>query len=196
MEQRRFPVMVDMAKGYPCKPSTIEGEVKNVRKRMQREKPHMLTSTELLALVRDGHTWQPGCYRKNDFVGQQVYGLDFDKPELLMPDECLARLHKLGLWQMASLLYFTHSATHECPKYRLVLVDDEPAKEFGVAKERLHKLLSLFPEADQACKDTNRMFFGTDDRFQAWDIDAYMGGEHVEPAGRDRRGRGADLEAC
>lgn len=175
--------MVDMAKGYPCKPSTITGEVQRVRRRMQREKPHMLSSAELLALVLDGHAWQPGCYRKGEFVGQQAYGLDFDKPELLMPDECLARVHELGLLPMASLLYFTHSATAERPKYRLVLVDSEPAKEFGLAKERLHKLLTLFPEADQACKDPNRMFFGTDERFQAWDIDTYIGGEDVEHPG-------------
>lgn len=174
--------MVD-CQGYDVKPSIIPGEVGKVRKRMQREQPRMMTSTDLLALISAGHAWQPGCYRKGEFVGQQVYGLDFDKPELLMPDQALAVLDKLGLFSTASFVYFTYTATPDRPKYRLVLVDDEPTKEFGLAKDRLGRLLGLFPEADQACKDPNRMFFGTDGRFQAWDIDAYMGGEDIEPAG-------------
>lgn len=191
MEQRRFPVMVDLHQGYDVKPSIIPNEVGRVRNRMKNEEPRMFTSTSLLGFIRAGHAWQPGCYRKGEFLGQQVYGLDFDKPELLMPDEALLRLDENGLSSMASFAYFTYTATAERPKYRLVLVDTEVMKTEAMAKKKLRCLLGLFPEADQACKDPNRMFFGSDDRFAPWDIDGGDAGIQWVPGGGEEDGESA-----
>lgn len=167
--QRRFPVMVD-PKGYPVKPLDVGA----VRNRMKAQQPHMYTSTELLALIQDGHTWQPGCYRKGEFVGQQVYALDFDDPDALPLDEALARLQELNMWGMALFAHYSFSATDEKPKYRIALMDDEVATTERQAKETLAMLLAMFPEADQKCSDPNRIFFGSCDKYQALDIDAYM----------------------
>ena len=38
---------------------------------------------------------------------------------------------------------------------------DEPVTDLAKAEEILDKLLTLFPEADQKCRNVNRLFLGT-----------------------------------
>jgi len=141
--------------------------------------------------VKRGRTWVGGCYEPKrgawgKFVGQQIFALDFDnaatvtvngrpvKDETghevkralrpgeaghLDPVDALDRCEQLQLEPMC--LYFTMSAKcPDWPKYRVVF-DMGDALDQETAQGVIQSLLTAFPEADQACKNTNRLFFGS-----------------------------------
>ena len=58
-------------------------------------------------------------------------------------------------------IYLTMSARDDWPKYRLVFDLGEPVTSEERAKAVIGELLALFPEADQGCSNTNRLFFGS-----------------------------------
>ena len=50
----------------------------------------------------------------------------------------------------------------EVVKYRIVIPSDEPMTSWDEAKQTLHDLLDLYPEADRACGGPNTRYYGTD----------------------------------
>ena len=137
--------------------------------------------------VRHGKTWVGGVYEESDsgwgsFVGQQVFGMDFDNDTecgknadgsmrkrplrpgeagYLDPLDALRRCLSLDLVPLC--LYFTLSATLDPLNYRYRLVFDmgEPVRSQGEAEGVLGTLLEMFPEADQKCRNPNRLFCGS-----------------------------------
>ena len=117
-----------------------------------------------------------------DFEQLQVFGLDFDndtkvldqdgkpikgqkrpllphEPGYLNPTQALGRCASLGLEPF--MLYFSFSARPGCPKYRLVFDLGEPITDEVTARGIVAAILGEFPEADKACKNMNRLFFGS-----------------------------------
>lgn len=124
-----------------------------------------------------------------DFEQLQVFALDFDndapvigndgKPikgrkrplrpgeqGYLNPSAALRRCKSKGLQPF--LLYFSFSAKKVgeaypwgWPRYRLVFDCGEPITGETEARAVIAGVLALFPEADPACKNPNRLFFGS-----------------------------------
>ena len=136
-----------------------------------------------------GAVYEPNGNGRGRFVCQQVFGLNFDnavevfdadgKPlkdanghivkrpleegenGYLDPLEALRRCYGNGLEPLC--LYWTFSATLDPlhHRFRIVIAMDEPVTDLAKAEEILDKLLTLFPEADQKCRNVNRLFLGT-----------------------------------
>lgn len=133
--------------------------------------------------VREGKSWAGGVFEKSNkgwgrFLSQQLFGIDFDNEapgetsgtkRRLNPDDsgyldpldAIRRCSKLNLEPMC--LYFTFGAMLEPLhyKYRLVFDMGEPITDKSKAESVIATLLSMFPEADQKCRNVNRIFYGS-----------------------------------
>lgn len=154
---KTIEIMLDPI-GYKRKPG--RGEAEAIRPRLRRVK---VTEDELIEAIRNGQTWMPaameGGTRRENFRSQQVLALDFDNDDgILEPVDAWQRAYDMDLEPFC--LYFTFSATLDRPRYRMVWVLDQPVYDAEKIRDYYSGLLSLFPEADKACKDVARMFYG------------------------------------
>lgn len=127
-----------------------------------------------------------------DFISLQVFALDFDnaakvfdqdgkpikgkkrpllphEPGYLSPTQALDRCRSLGLKPF--MLYFSFSARPGWPRYRLVFDLGEPITDEDTARAIIAAVLETYPEADQGCKNPNRLFFGSPGKvhtFREW----------------------------
>lgn len=126
-------------------------------------------------------------FRQSNWVAQQLAAADFDNKTDVLDDngkplrdsdnkvvkrdlepgelgfidpvDAVQRAYDAGLPPMA--LYFTFSSTLEHPRFRLVFLLAEPVTDPAVMKAANMGLLALFPEADPACKDLVRLYYGS-----------------------------------
>lgn len=85
--------------------------------------------------------------------------LEPGEPGYIDPVDAVQRAYDAGLPPMA--LYFTFSSTLAHPRFRLVFLFDEPVTDPATMKAANLGLLALFPEADSACKDLVRLYYGS-----------------------------------
>lgn len=154
---------------WSAKPNTAETAA--ITRRMQRTSPLEVTPERFCKFVAMGGTWtgalfEPGNRKGwGEFKGMQVFALDFDHAVMepgggtIDPLGALDRAYGLELPPLC--LYFTFSATLEHPRFRIVFAMDEPVRTAEEAKAVIFFLLKEFPEADPACKNPNRLFYGS-----------------------------------
>lgn len=169
--------------GYARKP---EGpEIGAITRRMQASGPVPIDRDGFMRCLGSGMTWCGGCFEPNPkgwggFIGQQVFGIDFDNVEhthdgegkahkrplshgesgFVAPSEALARCERYGIEVLC--WHPTFSDAPENVRFRLVIVTDEPVTEENEAQDILGIILNdLFPEADQSCSHVKKLFFGT-----------------------------------
>lgn len=168
-------------------------EVAGVTRRMQAAGATLVTAAEFVEHVRAGKTWCGGTFSPceggwGEFQGQRLFALDFDNGTHDRPlhegDEGflhpLAALDRCDSLQIMPLcLYFSMSATYagddaaNVYRYRLVF-DMENEHDGRAAQAILKTLLELFPEADPACRNANRLWFGSCG--EVWPIAEAWGG--------------------
>ena len=173
-------------RGYESKPPS--SEVWRIRKQMKLIRCNPAGFCEAVA---KGAVWMGGVMRggmtRDCWNSQQIIGLDFDnkvvvlgedgkpakgadgktlkrflkpdEPGYMGPGDAVRKLRAKGIYPAA--LYFTYSSTPEHPCFRVVLMLDEACEDPDVVEDAIGRLLHLFPEADQSCKDLARLFFGT-----------------------------------
>ena len=107
------------------------------------------------------YTWSGGLFNgsiKNDnWTEQSIFALDFDKGKITI-EGVYERFKKYDI--VPQLWYYSFSHSETLAKFRVVLFLDEPVIDISIHKVIADGLLSLFPEADQVCKDRARYFFG------------------------------------
>lgn len=142
-----------------------------------------------------GGCYEPSCDGWGAFVGLQIVALDFDNSTdvldaqgqtvrgadgrkakrplypgeagFLSMTDALDRCERLSLFPMCA--YQTMSASDTWHKFRVVLDLGEHIGDEGEACAILGELLTAFPEADQACSNLNRLFFGSNGIvFECW----------------------------
>lgn len=106
--------------------------------------------------------------RKNSsFISQQIFAIDIDnckdkKPlplsESLLFEQCLHRTKKYGLLPLFA--YESYNSTENNPRYRVVFLNDVLIEDPKAAEIMRNMLIKIFPEADSACTDAARIFFG------------------------------------
>lgn len=116
---------------------------------------------ELAQLVgENGHPFTPaifnGSRRSENFISQQVYALDFDGGLTLQ--EFWNRAEQYTV--LPAFVYETYSSTEINQRFRAVFINDIEIKNMKAASILTGLLLYLFPEADQCCKDSARMYLG------------------------------------
>ena len=158
MDGKTIEIMLDPI-GLKRKPSS-QAEIAAIRQRLRRTE---VTHDGLVNAIRNGQTWMPavmeGGTRRENFYSQQVVALDFDNEcGILEPVDALQRAIDSDIEPLC--LYFTFSATLDRPRYRMVWVLDEPIYDPERIRNTYSVWLQIFPEADKACKDVARMFYG------------------------------------
>lgn len=165
-------------------------EIAAITRRMQASSHAELALDEFVHLLGRGHAWCGGCFRGRpdawgDFVCMRLFGLDFDgarcgtgRAGTFGPETALARCEAYGVEPAA--YYHTFSSTPEHPRFRLVVDVGTPFVESEQARAYARLLLRLFPEADKACSNLNRIFFGGNGRAVALSVSAGSGTRALE----------------
>lgn len=96
--------------------------------------------------------------RKNaNWVSQSLFCLDFDDDTISIED-VIERFEKYGI--IPNMYYTTFSDTPQKRKFRFCLFLDQVVTDKSDRDKIAKGLLALFPEADKACKDAARFFYG------------------------------------
>lgn len=107
-----------------------------------------------------GKTWIPayikGARNNNNWKSQSIFALDFDKNITFI--QVLDNLKEYGL--DCAFAYETFSNTAEIPKFRVIFQLNQSIIERDNRNFIQLHLMTLFLEADKACKDASRIFFG------------------------------------
>ena len=94
--------------------------------------------------------------KAENFVYQNAFALDFDGT--ISINEFLERAEYYEI--EPAFIYETLTCSAEIYKFRTVFVIDITVEDKCAAEIMIQLLLKLFPEADPACKDVARKFFG------------------------------------
>lgn len=161
------------------KPTNIGTETNQIKEAALKYGHMELTPERFCNAMRMGCTWCGGTFSNgldaDTFISQQLFALDFDNgggkdaqgrkihlhegdKGFINPMDAIDECHELGLWPLC--LYFSFSSTLDSPRFRLVF-DMGLISNRGEAEEISADLLGLFPQADQACRNVNRLFFGS-----------------------------------
>lgn len=110
---------------------------------------------------QEGHTFCPAVFkvgeRKADhFAEMQIFALDFDSGISFEEIENRAIRYRLPI----AFAYHTFSSVVNCPKFRIIFINDVPVDNRYAAEIMIKMLMRIFKEADGNCKDVSRMFFG------------------------------------
>ena len=101
--------------------------------------------------------------KNSNFKSQELFFLDIDNTdneEIVLPETLIKLLNNYGVEIYG--YYHTFSSTPELPKFRLILVSDKVIENVEEALLIINTLINLVPQADKACKNTSRLFYGTD----------------------------------
>ncbi len=91
-----------------------------------------------------------------NWTGQQSFMLDFDSG--ITPKEVITKLLEHGI--IVNIIYYTFSHTEEHPRFRIVILLDEPIYDYCVAEVIRKGLVQGLAGCDIKCKDAARMFLG------------------------------------
>lgn len=147
---------------YSSKPSGRE--IGLINNRIIRCNPVEINAAKLAEEVTKGKTFIPATFKsiggsikrsKANWESQQVIALDFD--EGLTLDEAI---NDVFFKQHAAFLYttFRHKESHH--KFRVVFALDKPLNQYKDFEYIIDSLLERYPQADRACRDGSRLFFG------------------------------------
>lgn len=159
----------------PYREKPTGSEIGRITKRMQRSGYSDVAPDELIRAISSGCTFVGAAFEPSEdgwgkFVSQQVFGLDFDNTGkhheplywddcyYIYPEQAISRFKRKIEYALLAW-YPTMSSTPERTKFRMLVDFGEPIEDEEFAKSFIAYLLSVFPEADQACKNVNRLFF-------------------------------------
>jgi len=144
---------------YSCKPQ--KGEIGIISKRI----PENIVNMEIEEIANNlvqpyGKSWCPTTFKdgrrlNENFMTQQLFGLDFD--DGISFEEMIERCNKYNT--LPAFVYTTFSSINN-NKFRVVFVLEHDVEDVRVRNLVQLSLMNLFPEADKACKDGARIFFG------------------------------------
>lgn len=134
-------------------------EIGNISKNVNATKTNIQNLTNSL---NEGQTFAPAVFKDNkrtnaNFISTRVFALDFDDNQ--DPQEKIKLFNEYGI--KVNILYYTFSHTEEHKKFRLVFVIDTEITERKTRDKIQLALMSIAVDADPACKDAARMFYGS-----------------------------------
>lgn len=128
-----------------------------------------ITVEEFVQAIESGTSFKAAALNGNknaDWESQQVFALDIDNDEdsmarygRLMPEDAVKRFVDLGI--SPAFYYESYSSTEERPKFRIIFIVKNPVTDIRIRNAIQIALMTIMPEADKACKDLSRLFFGT-----------------------------------
>ena len=127
----------------------------------------------------NGCTFSPAVYngkrRKENYIGQQLIGLDFDSGITFSEIKNIAEKYRLPIL----FAYKTFSYTEEHQKFRVVFALKGMVMDSFTCESLVSMFMKIFGECDEACKDCSRMFFGGKGLLELADEPVEIYGEDV-----------------
>lgn len=105
-----------------------------------------------------------GRKRKSDFIQGNVFTLDIDEGLTIN-----AALENTFIKDNAAFIYTTPSHTAEKHKFRIIFICSLPVVGQKSYEMVVASFLELFPQADKACKDCSRLYYGNPNA-EVWHI--------------------------
>lgn len=125
-----------------------------------------------------GCTFSPAVYdgkrQKENYIGQQLIGLDFDNGVTF--DEIKERAEHYRLPILFAYKTFSYTEEHE--KFRVVFALNDMIFDSFTGEAIMAMFMKIFGDCDEACKDSSHMFFGGNGLLELAD-------EPIEISGRD-----------
>lgn len=125
-----------------------------------------------------GCTFSPAVYdgkrRKENYIGQQLIGLDFDNGVTFAEIKERAEHYRLPIL----FAYKTFSYTEEHEKFRVMFALTDVIIDSFTGEAVTAMFMKIFGDCDEACKDSSRMFFGGNGLLELAD-------KPIEISGRD-----------
>ncbi len=159
----KIKVMIDSV-SYKSKPT--KEEIAKIQIRLRQESAiKVLTIEELFHYIGKGYTFVPaitvGGAKNENWREQQLICIDVDNDteKVILPEEAIRMFENKNISVLG--YYHTFSSTKEKPRYRLLFLLPEPCTEWNKV-EFIIKTLIDFINGDQSCKNSARLFYGTD----------------------------------
>ena len=114
---------------------------------------------EIANAIYTGHaytTWQKGRRSTDNFVCGQHIAIDLDRGQATI--DALINHDLIKLY--GGIIHTTPSHTTEAPRARVLFLLDEPITNRDGYAAATNFLMSQFADADNACKDPSRFFYG------------------------------------
>lgn len=143
--------------GSPTKPKNV-GKINKELVQSTKKDPSL---ESLAGLLEKGHSVVLGDFegdrKVSNFIATKYLGLDFDTDSVTIEGNLL-KCEELEI--EPAIVYPTFTATEEVEKHRIFIKLDREvdAREFKLLQLGLMK---LFPDCDKACKESVRIFYGT-----------------------------------
>lgn len=164
--------------GFTAKPSAYVGAIRN--RLCNADSIRDLTVEQLMGAIQRGYTFTPAVMtgtKGDTWQSQQVICADIDNDSgkkdaqghkimlehPLMPDEARDVMKRHGI--NPCFMYFSFSNSEEWPKYRIVLVLEQPLTDSAEADKLTARFTGIFNAARPGCADTGikdnaRLFYG------------------------------------
>lgn len=126
------------------------------------------------ALIEEGTSFTPGVLEgttADTWKEQRLICADIDNKKddntmldaPLLPDQAIEVMAQYGI--IPAIMYYTFSNKPDFPKYRIVVMLDQPLNDYEDAAQIREKFINIFNIAapgcsDRAVKDANRIFYG------------------------------------
>ena len=166
-EGLKIPLMMSTTR-FSRKPTGVEAGY--LRKEIVANGEQTLTYRDFCTKVVNGHAFVPAILSgttSKDFLGQQVFCLDFDEMPSVYETDPIAWNEIYDYAVLGGLrvicIYPTYSFTFQNPKCRLVLDNEAIIKSGKERDEIMDCLLKAFArfKPDTSCSDRARVFFGS-----------------------------------
>lgn len=162
---------------YKEKPQRVEYSL--MKPRLQNENTiQEITLTELMEKIRQGYAISPavmkGGYANNNWYQQSLFMIDIDNNRKDIP--ILEVRQALEICRINNIMpvfyYYTYSHTKDVPKYRLVFLMEKTIIDNNVRSRLMSTFTELFPQSDVACKNSDRIFLGTNKQVIPCDLNS------------------------
>lgn len=176
---KKVNVLLDNV-SYKTKPKTKAADITNRLTNQNNESlSKEVTIEELASSLGKGKTAILATYvdkdkrlsDKNPIEQQQVLFLDIDNTDETKEDYTIEDMLKDEfILKNAAFFYKSFSHSEEKNKFRIAFILEEKVTVNTTIRELYTKLLSMYAQADQGLKNTNRLFFGGKSGYEVIDI--------------------------
>lgn len=126
-----------------------------------------LELSELVDKIGQGYSVSPGIMKggmsASNWIEQSLFMIDIDNANTDLPMLSLKEALKICNDNniVPVFYYYTFSHSKDIPKYRLAFLMDKPITDKNIREKIVLTLIDLFPQSDEACKNADRIFLGT-----------------------------------
>lgn len=156
-------------------------EIKIIQNVLYKSETQLTAEQFAFEIAKNGKTSMLATFNRTDvksertsninFKQQQVLMLDFDNSEKDVENYGLTTFESIKnnkfIQQNASFMYRTFSDKNsDVDKFRVVIILNKKVKDYLDIQNAYDKLLKMFPQADKKCRNTNRLFFGSNSGYE------------------------------